>query len=288
MKRVTSTRYAPMKVLAFQPDILASVTLEQKTRHVKRIVERLDEILDHYAGNVPDLVVLPELCTIEYSRNAFKRLDSLSEPLSGPSVEAFGQVARKHQCYICFGFPRATSSAYHISSATVNRSGELIAFYDKLHIAQFGASIEKQYFSRGNGVCVFDLCGFQVGVVICYDFRFAEYLRALVDLHHVNFVVHPVAFTTDETFASWHHFVVTRALEQQVFFLSLNRAGEAWGDSIFCPPWIDEVRTPEVFGKEEEYRLFRLDLDDVARSRERYNFAGDRLDSYSGLKINVP
>jgi predicted amidohydrolase len=275
-----------MKVLAFQPNISPSVTLEQKNRNVKRMAERLDEILDHCGGDRPDLVVLPELCTIDYSRNAFERLDELSEPLTGYSSKTFAKIAGKHGCHICYGFPRRAEDQFRICSAIVGNNGLVISYYDKLHMAQFGASLEKQYFSRGEGICVFKLAGFTVGVIICYDFRFGEYIRSLVDVHGVNLILHPVAFTTDETFASWHHFVVTRALENQVFYLSLNRAGETWGDSIFCPPWIDGVFNPEVFGKNEEYRLFSLRLEDVHRSREVYTFSGDRLDNYESLKLN--
>ncbi len=273
-----------MRVLALQPDIMPSDTRDERNQNIDVIVDKLEHILDDNDHYSIDLLVLPELCTIDYSRYAFERLKVLSESLQGYSVDALSVIAKKYKTFVSFGFPRSTGDKYRISNVVLNEKGCVISYYDKLHIAQFGASIEKEYFDKGEGVCVFSLKNFKVGVVICYDFRFSEYLRVLVHKHKVDFIIHPVAFTEDETFRSWHDFVVTRALENQVYFLSLNRAGDAWGNSIFCPPWVGGNFREEKFGKSEEYRLFDLDIEDIKMIREKYSFNHDRVECYESLR----
>lgn len=48
-------------------------------------------------------------------------------------------------------------------------------------------------------------------------------------------------------FLAWHSFAVTRAMENQVYLLSLNRAGADYGGSVFCPPWLDDDHPPQFF-----------------------------------------
>jgi nitrilase len=95
--------------------------------------------------------------------------------------------------------------------------------------------------------------------------------------------LHPVAFTKDSTFASWHHFIICRAMEHQVYFLSVNRAGEAWGNSILCPPWVDDQTRPTVMGEQEETRLMTIDKQVIDFVREMYPFRQDKLADYSVL-----
>jgi nitrilase len=100
----------------------------------------------------------------------------------------------------------------------------------------------------------------------------------------LDLVLHPSAFTRDSSFESWHHFVITRALENRVFFLSLNRAGKDWGHSIFCPPWIDSNERPVVFGEEEEHKTFEISRERIREIRATYPFQADELENYENLK----
>lgn len=276
-----------MKILAIQPQVGRTVTRSEKKQHIESLCNFIKSTMDACKEPSVDLIVLPELATSEYSRNAFEQLSELAEPLDGEIFQRFSAIAAKYASYVSLGFPRRGRDGFYISNMVINRSGKLETFYDKLHMAQFGLSMEKDYFLRGHGLCCFDVAGFRVGVVTCYDFRFADYVRTLIDRHGVNFVLHPVAFARDETFPSWHHFVITRALENQVYFLSLNRAGAQWGASIFCPPWIDQQRRPQVFGEQEEARFFELSREEIEKSRSTFTYATDRLQDYATLEKNV-
>jgi nitrilase len=235
-----------------------------------------------------DLLLLPELATIDYSRPSFEKLPWLAEPLLGSSFERFSAMARRQNCAVSYGFPRTDGSNTFISQIVIDQSGDYLTHYDKIHLAQFGAAIEQEFFSPGDHLSVFTLGEFRLGLIICYDMRFPELSRLIVDRHDLDVILHPVAFTRDGTFESWPHFVIARAIENQVYFVSLNRAGEGWGGSIFCPPWVDANSKPAVMGEEEAWYIFSLDKQLLSSVRESYQFRGDRLESYSRLPTGRP
>jgi nitrilase len=274
-----------VRILAFQANIADVSNGAQKTLHLRELSRRIEAAIDKARPKAIDLVALPELVSISYSRQAFERLEETAETLHGESFQVMREIAVKHATHVSFSLPRIEHGAFYIANMVINPDGAIETVYDKIHMAQFGASMEKEFFRRGHRLSVFDIGEFRVGVIICYDFRFPEYLRHLVEQLKVNLILHPVAFTRDGTFASWHHFVITRAMENQVYFLSLNRAGNEWGESIFCPPWIDGERSPTVFGRGEEARVFELNVAEIAESRSSYDFSGDRLPDYAALPL---
>ncbi|MCP5114579.1 MAG: hypothetical protein GY953_27440 [bacterium] len=91
--------------------------------------------------------------------------------------------------------------------------------------------------------------------------------------------MHSAAYRRDTTFYSWPKFAITRALENQVYFVSLNRAGEEFGRSMFCPPWIDDEQHHFTFAEHDE-QLTRLVVErsEIELARELYPFLRDRLE----------
>ena len=272
---------AGLKILACQIDVSASNTTSERDRHLDRVAA---DIRTRLQKRRHDLVVLPELSSIDYSRASFDNLDLLAEPLEGPSLERFGPLAREFGVTIVYGIPRRGVDAYYICQVVVDDSGDPIGYFDKLHLAQYGASMEKDYFSRGDHLFVFRHRGITIAPIICYDIRIPELTRTLAIDHGVQLVLHCSAHARDESFYSWHHFSVCRAVENQIYFLSLNRAGENYGNSIFCTPWIDEnnpgLRFPQTA---EKFETIEVDANVIERVRRKYSLLDDRVDDYSAF-----
>lgn len=268
-----------MRLLACQIHIPRVLSREQKTSHLNTVAEKITSYLARSSVEV-DLIVLPELSSIDYSRAAFDRLDELAEPLDGESFTVFSRLAKIHGAFVVYGMPRVAKGNYFISQAVVDPDGSYVGHYDKLHTAHFGASMEKDYFQTGNHLLTFEVKGVEVAPVICYDLRFPELYRELCCQRGVDLIVHAVAFYNDESYPSWHHFVVTRAMENQVYFLSLNRAGEDYGSSIFCPPWVDHNIKSVTLPKAETFKIFDVDPDMLKRAQEIFPFRADALESY--------
>ena len=270
----------PLRVLGCQTLVPDFSSLTQRDRHVSELCDRISKYLSERTP--VDLVVLPELVTIPYSRETFESLPLFAETLSGASTEAFIELSQKINSSILFGMPYESDSRFFISQILVDPREGVVEIYSKMHLCHYGASYEKDFFEQGNKLITFDLCGWKVAPLICYDIRFPEMARSLVLEHGVDFLIHAAAYYRDESFATWPHFAVTRAMENQIFLLSLNRAGPDYGGSIFCPPWIDDDHPVVCFDQlSEEFQVLELNSDAITQARERYTFLVDRHLKYS-------
>ena len=275
-----------LKLLACQVTIPAMTTSATRDDHVRRTARLIDEQLEL---EPVDVVVLPELSSIDYSRSAFDHLHDLAEPEKGSSFSIWSALAIKYKCWIIYGFANRGDEGYWISTAVCQPDGELAGVYNKLHLAQFGDSMEKEYFVAGRQqLLIFDVNGFRLSPIICYDIRAPELCRVLAVDHQVDCILHTGAYARDPSFYSWHAFATTRAIENQVYFLSLNRAGGHFGHSVFCPPWIDENKPAQQFDQhKEQLKRFTLTRESIADAREQYTFLKDRLPNY-GLPVIEP
>ncbi len=273
-----------LQLLACQINIPPTTTVGARDEHLRCSSERVrQQLLQQHT----DLVVLPELSSVDYARACFAELSHLAEPLLGPSFQAWSSVAKEFNTIIVFGFPRRTTEGeYRICAAAAGPDGQLIGSYDKLHLAQFGASMEQEYFSPGEQLFVFEVNGFRLAPIICFDIRPPELCRQLVVEHQVDVILHTGAYYRDPSFSSWHAFAQTRAVENQIYFLSLNRAGQHYGDSLFVPPWIDEHIKPSTFpAHAEAFQVYQLERSVMDTARRDYAFLAERLPDYQ-LPLN--
>jgi nitrilase len=65
--------------------------------------------------------------------------------------------------------------------------------------------------------------------------------------------------------------------------LSLNRAGAAFGSSVFCPPWVDEDGPEDHFGQAESFKRYEIDTERIETAPRTYTFLTDRLGDYADL-----
>ncbi|WP_438996149.1 carbon-nitrogen hydrolase family protein [Candidatus Puniceispirillum sp.] len=266
-------------LLGCQIDIPAMTSAAERDAHLAVTAKKVRKQLSYQHA---DLVVLPELSSIDYARASFDCLDQLAEPLTGASFEIWRDVARECGVFISYSFARQDQNGCFICVAIINPDGELIGHYDKLHLAHYGASMEKDYFTRGSHLFTFRVRGFCLAPIICYDIRMPELTRSLVLDHGVDVILHSGAYFRDPSFPSWHAFATTRAIENQVFFMSLNRAGEDYGHSLFCWPWMDDTIAPVIFAEtQEDFKFVTLNKGMMRDARRDYAFLHDRLDDYT-------
>jgi len=285
-----------LKILACQISIPETHTTAGRDNHLRQSAEKANRWL---TDNPADILLLPELSTLEYSNATFANLTDLAEDNEGASYQVWAEVAKAHSCWVLYGFARRCvqrasksnniATAYSIATGVISPDGTLAGVYEKLHLAQFGASEEKDYFNTpGSQLVVFECKGFKLAPITCYDIRFAELARTLVLQHGVDCILHTGAYARDPSFDSWHAFVKTRAMENQVYVVSLNRAGDYFGQSVFMPPWVDENRQPTFFADhQEQCILLTLQRKELDYAREEFHFLDDRLTSYDLPVIKV-
>jgi len=259
-----------------------ATNVDEVRQNVNRAATLISNHAQTFHSSSNTIYLLPELSSSGYGSKAFQNLDTVAEDSYGLSFKCFSVLAQKYACYICYGFPRKQSGKFYISQAVVSPQGKLLVVYDKVHICQFGDCVEKQYFSPqlDTQVPVFSVNNVNFGIAICYDLRFPEYTRKLAIDHQIHVLLHPGGWPRDAGFITWHTFVITRAVENQIYIASINRASNENGASIFCPPMIDDNYKPTLLGTEEGILVGEISLDFVSEIRKIYNFRGDRLSKY--------
>jgi len=270
-----------LKILACQIDIPPIVSTTDRAQHLKNTASKVNLWLKE---NPADILLLPELSTLDYSNQTFANLDELAEDDNGASFDTWAKVAGSNHCWVLYGYARRNhqQNGFSIATGIVSPQGTLYGVYEKMHLAHFGASEEKDYFSvSGKKLITFDCNGFTLSPIICYDIRFPELIRTLVLKHKVDCILHTGAYARDASFASWHAFAKTRAMESQVYFVSLNRAGANFGQSVFMPPWVDAEHPSVQFEDTAEHcQLLTLRQEAIDRARQQFQFLGDRLPNY--------
>ena len=94
-----------LRILACQIDIPFMSTARLRDDHLKNCAERVSKALTRQQA---DLVVLPELSSMDYSRAAFDQLHQLAEDKEGPSFRTWQAVAREHNVHISVSYTHLT------------------------------------------------------------------------------------------------------------------------------------------------------------------------------------
>jgi predicted amidohydrolase len=112
------------------------------------------------------------------------------------------------------------------------------------------------------------------------DLRFPDVWGRLSRDAECDVILHPSCFPNDGSFATWHTFVKTRAVENQCYVLSLSRAHPHFGKSIAVGPAPSTVAASRTLGTDEAVlplTVSRRELDSV---RAEYGFRADRRGDY--------
>ncbi|ALS23610.1 carbon-nitrogen hydrolase family protein [Paenibacillus naphthalenovorans] len=199
-------------------------------------MERLSALFDQalQEGRKPDLIVFPELMTVPYfCTTGSETFFELAEPADGPTFSYFSKKAKENNVHIIATiFEKAQEkdgTRYFNTAIVISNHGELQGYYRKTHIPKLTlptlTTDETYYFNRGTHFPVFDVNGYKVGILICFDRSFPEAARALA-LQGADLIVIPTAASGDDRKKAWLAECQSRARENGVFVLGINRAGE--------------------------------------------------------------
>ncbi|MEU6161015.1 carbon-nitrogen family hydrolase [Streptomyces sp. NPDC047130] len=224
-----------------------------------------------------DLVVLPELWTT--GAFAFEEFDAHAEPLRGPTHEAMARAAREAGVWLHAGSvpERAEDGTLYNTALVFAPTGELAASYRKIHRFGFDKG-EAVLMGAGGDLVTVELPETTLGLATCYDLRFPELFRGLVDARAQTLVV-PAGWP-ERRRAHWTLLARARAVENQCFVLACGTAGThagvpQAGHSIVVDPWGEVLAEA---GADEEVLTVEFDpARTVADTREKFPVLRDRL-----------
>ena len=196
------------------------------------------------AADGAELVLFPELAFTPFypQHPASGDVGGLAEPVPGPTTAAFQVLARELGVVVVINlFERAEDGTYDCSPV-IDADGALLGRTRMVHITEYPCFHEQQYYKASTlGAPVYDTRVGRVGVAICYDRHFPEYMRALA-LGGADLVLVPQAGIVDEWPEGFFEGEMCTAAFQNGYFVALcNRVGqedrlEFGGESFVCGP----------------------------------------------------
>jgi predicted amidohydrolase len=224
------------------------------------------------AGQGAGLLLLPELWSTGYD---LKRSGEYAAPLGEGAFARMAGLAREHGLYVAGTALEANPGGRPFNTAALcDPQGTLIGVYRKVHLwAPLG---EVEHMAAGNALPAFDLPWGRVALAVCYDLRFPELWRRYADAG-ASLILIPAEWPVHRV-EHWRLLLRARAVENQLFVAGCNRAGgdadgEFGGYSAVVDPWGQVLAEG---GPEPGLWLARLELDEVARCRQRFPFLADR------------
>ncbi len=235
-------------------------TLDSVTnRH--RIAERLEAL----PGDV-DLVVLPEAAMHDFGEPGHDLAD-IAESLDGPFATMLAEHARRLRATIIAGMFERTDALPFNTLVVLGPDGALHGSYRKIHLYDSFGYRESDRLAPGEvAPTVLDVAGLRIGLMTCYDLRFPEMGRALVDAG-AEVLVAPAAWVAGEhKLHHWRSLLTARAIENVVFVLASAQGGERYtGHSMALDPMglvLGEA------GDADETVVVEIDRDEIGAVRE--------------------
>ncbi len=215
-----------------------------------------------------DLIVLPELWNIGFI--GFDKYVSEAETENGDTLAVMKEMARETGAYLHTGsFVLQEGENYYNACCLLSPDGEVLGSYRKIHLFSYN-SPEKKLLAPGSHVSVIPTPLGNFGLAICFDLRFPELFRKMVDTGAEIFLV--CSAWPYPRLEHWLLFNRVRAVENQAILISANACGESRGvlfagHSMIVDPWGIPVA---ACGDGEAVVTARVDTKTVHEARKEY------------------
>jgi predicted amidohydrolase len=207
---------AGMRVAVLQ--MSSSTDSAANREQVSRMLSGLDDALD--------LVVLPEATMHDFGAPDHD-LAAVAEPLDGPFVGLLAEHASRLGATVVAGMFERTDALPFNTLVAVGPGGDLAAAYRKIHLYDSFGYRESDRLTGGPiEPVVLDVADLRIGLMTCYDLRFPELGRALVDAGALAFVVPSAWVAGTGKLHHWRTLVTARAIENTVDVIAAAQSGE--------------------------------------------------------------
>lgn len=263
---------------------LQTAVYDKKEKNLEQLRKLLEEIRKEQA----DLVCLGEMFACPYSTSSFP---AYAEEEGGSTWRILSGLAKEFGIYLSAGtVPEKDEKGHIYNTAYVfDREGKQIAGHRKVHLfdidVEGGQSFrESDTLTAGNECTVFDTEFGRMGICICFDCRFPELTRLMVQMG-AKVILVPAAFNMTTGPAHWELMFRQRAVDNQCYMIGTSDARNpeasyvAWGHSLLVSPWGDVVKELD---EKPGYMINEIDLDYVEKVRKELPLlSARRLDLYS-------
>jgi deaminated glutathione amidase len=265
-------------------DLLSVAAIQLNSRSdVAANQESALSLIERAAGAGARFLVTPEY-TSYLGRSAGLRAAATSIP--GPGTEPFAAAARRLAVHLLVGLVESGAPGGRCWNTSVlfGPDGSVRATYRKIHLFDVSTGPvnerESADIAPGDALTIGDVAGHRAGLTICYDVRFPELYRGLVE-RGAELLCVPAAFTAHTGRAHWDPLLRARAIESQCFVVAAAQwgthdGGRCFGHSQIIDPWGETLA--ELPAEGDGYAIAELDFDRLrAIRRELPSLANRRL-----------
>ena len=235
--------------------------------------QRIATLLDQTRGS--NLILLPELWNVGYF--AFDRYQKDSEPITGPTVQLIQAKARELGAHIMGGsFIEEENGRHYNTTVLTGPTGQIIATYRKIHLFGYGSE-ERQLLTPGDKIGTVSTRKGTFGMTTCFDLRFPELYRRLLDDGTEMFLV--ASAWPHPRLEHWKIMTRARAIENQSFLAAanctgINRGKQYCGHSVILDPF---GKVLAEGGEEEAILRAEIDLREVVQARDAFPAVKSRV-----------
>ena len=201
---------------------IAAVIFNSAVGQVRHNLARMLPWIKKAKKEGADLICFPELNVTGYSTKP--EIKGCAESIPGPISECLVQMAHENQIVILAGMVEKDEKGRIFASHLVVTPKNVSGIYRKTHIAP----PERDIFTPGNSVPLFEVEGVKLGIQLCYDAHFPELsTRMAVDGADIIFMPHASPRgTPPEKLASWLRHLTARAFDNSVYIVACNQNGD--------------------------------------------------------------
>ena len=214
------------------------------------------------AADGADLVILPEMFSSGFDYDNLKKHSETTPEI----LQKLKQTAQAENVIIAGSMPEIEGNDIYNTLYIIDKNGLLAGSYRKVHL--FSPTGENDHFQNGTKPVVCRTSAGNIGLMICYDLRFPELCRRLVDKGAQIIII--TAQWPSPRVEHWDTLIKARAIENQIFIAAANRCGQSKnlvfpGHSQIVSPWGQELAKAN---NDSTLLSAQINLDEILRARK--------------------
>ena len=183
-------------------------------------LQRIQTVAEQASARGAQLLLVPEASVTGYNI-PLSNAQAIALERDGTICDRLKSCARQYDIALAFGYIERQGDDLFNAVQVIDATGTSLSHYQKTHL---WGDLDRQLFSAGNKFApVFNLHGWKIGLLICYDIEFPETVRHLA-LAGCDLVLAPTALMRPWTFVA-DHVTRVRAAENQVYLAYANYCG---------------------------------------------------------------
>ena len=254
--------------------------VDNKEKNMKTARLMIEESISKNA----DFIILPEMFNCPYSNDKF--IEYGEKEKSSETLSEISKLAKSNNAYILAGsIPEIEEDKLYNTSYLFDRQGNVIAKHRKMHLFDIDVKgkitfKESDVLTAGNDFTIADTEFGKVGIGICYDIRFPELAKIMVE-NGALILIYPGALNMTTGPAHWELLFRSRAMDNQTFCIGVapalnnDASYHSYGHSIITNPWGEVIAQAS---EKESLIISEIDLSEIKKVREELPLLKNKRD----------